>query len=110
MYLEAISDCFVKLKECLGVLSEVAVVIERGGVAVGAESSGPESCISQDMINCGLDDVNLVLAGEEVFAVDTIALTVLKVRIVALDIDEIMNTVPAHENRFGILGYTLGES
>jgi len=84
-------------------------VVERGGVAGGAEPLGPESSPSHNVVKSGFDDFNLVLTGQEIFTIDTFTLAVLKGIVVGPDIDEVMDTISAHVDGLGILGSTPGE-
>jgi len=107
--LKTVTDSSVQGKEGLGVLGHVAGVVQGGGVAGGAEPLSPESSITHNIIKSSLDDFNLVLAGQEILAVYTFCLAVLKCVEVGPNIDEVMHTVPAHVNRLGILGGTFCE-
>jgi len=107
---KTVTYCPVQGKECLSIVCEVAGVIQRGSVAGGTEALGPQASVSHDVLKRLFNNLNLVLAGQEVLAIDALALAVFEGIVVGPDIDEIMNTVSAHKDGLGILGGTLGES
>lgn len=84
-------------------------MIQRGGVAGGAEALGPQASVSHNVLKRLFDYLYLVLAGQEVLAIDALTLAVFEGVVIGPDVDEIMNTVSAHENGLGILGGTLGK-
>ena len=106
---ETIHNRLVEDEERLGGVGEAALVCEGRCVAGGTESLSPQPVTADDEVEGLLDDLHLVLTGENIFTDNALLLSVLQGVVVFPHVEKVFLTLSAHLDGASELRGTLGE-